>query len=188
MANKINDLNHIDYPLFLQIMDAEDSFYTRALYSQAVHETADFTSRIWKETKNAFGMRPSVSRHKFYSWKLTTGTGDYAGYDTHKDTISDRVDLDRNFNRKTDLLNLQDVADYMAHVKEKGYATDPEYVRKWKFIYNREFPQGLGSFEGDNTTIETGVKSSLSIEKLSRFLIPIGAIIVGFFLVKKFRK
>lgn len=134
-----------------------DTHLMRALFSQAYLETGNFKSDIWKKTKNAFGMRPSQQREKFYCWVHSTATGKYAGYNSHFDSIQDRLDLDDNFNRDNDLKSLSDVRNYMEEVYEDGYATDPNYVDKWKNVYNSLFPNDDANYENYGSTYtETG--------------------------------
>lgn len=148
MCNKLNtyaeggvsyfNFRQMFFPLAI-VDTVPDTLYHRALYAQAFHETGGFSSRVWKETKNMFGMRPSLTRTKYYCDILETQSGKYATYDDFDDSIKDRIDLDNNFRRETDLRTLDDVRNYMDHVKFKGYATDPDYVQKWTNVYNQIF-------------------------------------------------
>ena len=84
--------------------------------SQAVLESANFTSNIWKENNNPFGIRMySVTERK---WMFR-----------HFDTWQDAVYYYSEFqNRK------YKGGDYFRFLKELPYATDPNYVAKVKKI------------------------------------------------------
>lgn len=132
----------MNYVQFLENTDAEDSIYLRALYAQAVHETGRFTSSIYKNANNMFGMRPAQTRTKFYDSVFNTGSGEYASYSNLALSLADRIDLD-----KWNKISLPDhdtrVNQFYTDVWNKGYATDPNYVSKATAVFNQIFPYNI---------------------------------------------
>ena len=83
----------------------------------ARHETGNYTSPIFKENNNLFGMRLPKQRD-------TTAIGknrNYAKFDTLEDSIEDYTMYLAYFDYPKTFDN---VADYVDYAKEKGYFTD----------------------------------------------------------------
>lgn len=100
--------------------------YIKALYAQAAHETGDFTSNIFQNGKNLFGMKNSTKRRRFW---LDKQNG-HATYANIQKSIIDRLDWDV-WHRIT----FSNLEDYMSRVKALGYAADPLYIKKWRKMY-----------------------------------------------------
>lgn len=119
-----------------------DHYYYRALYAQAKLETG-FSSRLYKECNNMFGMRPSKKRQKFYIGIDDTAgrNGEFAIYSGLDMSIFDRLDLDTDFgNGGADLTTKKDLIPYMNAVQDDGYCFDcPKYVQSWSATYNEIF-------------------------------------------------
>lgn len=129
----------MNYLQFLESANIKDSYTARALYAQATHETGRFTSRIYREAKNMFGMRPAQKRTKFYVSILNSDTGQYAAYADVGDSLADRLDWDADWS----MVNPRDgteIRRYMDAVQSKGYAKDPDYIKHWYDWYLNLFP------------------------------------------------
>jgi flagellum-specific peptidoglycan hydrolase FlgJ len=89
------------------------------VYAQAYHETGGFTSRIFRENNNLFGMRlPSI--------RETKATGEQYEHATFKnwwDSIWDYFLRQKEFNIS--------VNEYVQKTVNSGYATDQSYMGKW---------------------------------------------------------
>ncbi len=90
--------------------------------AQAMHETGYFTSNVFKNNKNYFGMRqPSV--------RDTTSLGDkggYASFATLPDSVTDYVLWWRYKDQppQYEIANLDSVKDFVKKLKAKGYYED----------------------------------------------------------------
>jgi hypothetical protein len=184
--------------LYVIPFNSEDNFYNRVLFAQAFHETGNFTSRIFREAKNMFGMRPAQSREKFYIDTLTTSNGVFASYSGFFDSIRDRMDLDDYNDLNTDLRNKDDVLQYMMQVQAKGYAIETDYVDAWLNVYNNLFenkPYGpqedtYGNYGEDGNSWTSDLDSDSSTSKLKKYLPYIailGVAIYGYFKARKMK-
>jgi len=98
------------------------------LYAQAVHETGDFTSNVFKNN-NLFGMKQPTVREN-----LATGTANgHATFNSQLDSVKDYVLRQKYFKVKP---NLMSVDAYISATANTGYAEDTVYQTKWKNIYN----------------------------------------------------
>ena len=109
---------------------AGNRIYAQVLYAQAVHETGNFTSNLYKNYNNLFGMKPSRAREKYYNSEIDLGSETFASYDMPLKSVLDRIDLDV-YNNVAIPFDVEDVVPYMEVVLRKGYATDPQYLGKW---------------------------------------------------------
>lgn len=97
------------------------------LRAQASLETGDFTSRLFFECRNAFGM----------TYPTPGATGESNGYAVFGSWWScwrARVSWDQRHGVANTYDNL---LSYMQAVKQAAYATDPQYVEKWSAHWNR---------------------------------------------------
>lgn len=60
-------------------------------WAQAAHETGNFTSNIYKEANNLFGMKVPAVRPSARSGILPTKTGNYSKYKDLSDSVADMV-------------------------------------------------------------------------------------------------
>lgn len=118
-----------------------NALYAKCLYAQALHESNYFKSQLSAQDNNLYGMKPSAKRQKFWSYKVTYKTDDgleiFAGYDddTGYQSILDRNDWDVH-NKILPPNSPSDIVRYFTEVKAKGYATDPNYIKKVLTIVN----------------------------------------------------
>jgi hypothetical protein len=185
--------------LFTIPFSNEDSLYNRVLFAQAYHETGNFTSRIFREAKNFFGMRPAQTRQKFYSDTLTTSNGNFAAYSGFFDSVRDRMDLDDYNGINTDLKTKDDVLQYMMQVQSKGYAIENDYVDVWLNVYNNLFenkpfgPQedtyGNAGNDGNSWTDDQEQSSGIysTVKTYLPYIAIIGVLIYGYFKAKKMK-
>ena len=92
--------------------------FIKILTAQAMHETGIFTSRLYLEQNNLFGMGHPIIRE-------TTSTGDvrgFANYATLEDSVSDMLLCLAEFNLKP---TYTDSKDYVKDIRQKGYFTAP---------------------------------------------------------------
>ncbi|AXH78618.1 MAG: lysozyme subfamily 2 [Circular genetic element sp.] len=104
--------------------------YALTLFAQAKHETGNFTSNVFKNAINSFGMRVAQKRPQNKVGTLTTAQGNYAVFSNYVDSWRDRISLDF-YNKTLPPTSLEDVPRYIQEVANKGYATDPIYAQKW---------------------------------------------------------
>jgi flagellum-specific peptidoglycan hydrolase FlgJ len=113
--------------LFLVALEQNALERIRVLYKQAKLETGNFTSSLFLNHNNAFGMRAPNSR-KLYSSIHTGGNGRFASYDDVYSSILDRILLDKQ--NRIEYLNEEQ---YMVDVLNKGYTTNPNsYMLAWE--------------------------------------------------------
>lgn len=124
------------FGIFNQSPAQGNRVYAMALYAQAVLETGNFTSRLFKDHNNMFGMNPAKVRTRFYDDVTSSSEGSKASYASPTQSMLDRVDLD--FYNKVSLpTQVDEVRRYMSVVQSKGYATDASYVAKWAEVLKR---------------------------------------------------
>lgn len=102
---------------------------TRLIYAQARLETGNFTSDIYKEGYNLFGMKlPKV--------RPTTATGENRGHAVFPSvwhSVYDYFLRQRNF--KIDTANWKA---YIIETVKSGYAEDKKYAEKWEQLYKEK--------------------------------------------------
>ena len=99
------------------------------VYAQAVHETAEFTSDIYKYNHNLFGMKKAMFRQN-------TALGEARGhafYSSDYQSIRDYFLRQKDYN----LLGISSDFVYMQRTCESGYAEDYRYREKWIKILNK---------------------------------------------------
>lgn len=95
--------------------------------AQSALETGAWTSRIFRENHNAFGMKLPTRRD-------TLATGERYGHATYNsvpDSVADYFMRQRAYG----IPNTADPREYMAATIASGYATDPGYLDKWANVY-----------------------------------------------------
>jgi len=98
------------------------------VYAQSLLETGRFTSSIFKENHNLFGMKDAVIR-----LNTSLGTEDgHAIYKTWKESLTDYA-----LYCATYLSNLDTEDDYIGYLSQK-YAKDPEYGKKIRNMIQTE--------------------------------------------------
>lgn len=98
------------------------------IMAQAIHETNSFTSSIFIENHNLFGMKCATVR-------IHTSKGinrEHAMYDNWMDSVYDRA-----FYSATYLSNIKTEDEYYSFLSQ-SYAEDPEYVNKLKQIVKEQ--------------------------------------------------
>lgn len=109
---------------------------TQAMFctAQAGHETGNFTSRIFKENNNCFGMKLALIRK-------TTATGEKYGHATFSSLKSCIDDFFLYYNNFKYLKTYNSLEDYVAALKKRGYfeASESEYLNGCKYWVNEYF-------------------------------------------------
>ena len=108
------------------------------IYAQAVHETTNFTSNIFNENKNLFGMKRATVRE-------TTNVGENRGhamYTSIKDSIIDYYlrQTYSHFDIKAQMFNSEQ---YMEDTFNSNYAEDSQYISKWRNHYKKILSKNL---------------------------------------------
>lgn len=93
----------------------------KILTAQSMHETGNFTSRLYREQNNMFGMRHPIVRDTL-SIKENNGFATFADL---SDSVKDLILYFKEFDIKPkDWQGLKAVSDYVRIIKSKGYFTD----------------------------------------------------------------
>ena len=101
--------------------------YPHIVYAQAMLESGNFTSKIFKENNNMFGMKQARVRIN-----LAKSTQyNHAYFETWEDCL-----LDFAFHRATYFSKLKTEQDYYNYLG-KYYAEDPSYISKLKSMVNK---------------------------------------------------
>lgn len=95
---------------------------TEVIYGQTKHETGDFTSRIFKENKNLFGMRLPKKRK-------TVATGERYYHATYKNIYGSI--LDYFYRQKAFNVNSTSDSKFIESTVDSNYAEDRHYKDKW---------------------------------------------------------
>jgi len=91
----------------------------RLLQAQAIHETGNFTSRLFKENNNVFGMKiPSIRK----TLNVAPGTETFSQFVSIDDSIKDMLFYLDHFSIP---LDLADPFLYAQILKDKNYYEDP---------------------------------------------------------------
>lgn len=103
-----------------QMLDDMNFKFPHIVKAQAILETGNFTSRMFKENNNLFGMKRSTLRP-------TTHRGEkngHAYYDTFRDSVIDYALYQARY-----LSSIKTDEEYLFFLS-RSYAEDPEYVNK----------------------------------------------------------
>lgn len=101
------------------------------LYSQAILETGRFTSNIYKENKNLFGMKKPSKRP---TTVISENRG-HAVYPSYYSSVIDYILRQKYFNIQP---QLYDNDKYINDTFNTGYAEDTHYKTKWKNLLNEQ--------------------------------------------------
>ena len=124
----LNEHNKFNEEKFVDMIRSLNFRFPHIVYAQSKLETGNFTSRIFKENNNLFGMREAVVR-------LNTAKGtqyNHAYYDNWKESVFDYA-----LYSSTYLSKLRTEDTYFEYLSQ-NYAENPEYVSKLKFIIKNE--------------------------------------------------
>lgn len=98
--------------------------FPHIVYAQAIQETGNFKSKIFKENNNLFGMKEAKLRAN-----LAKGTNrNHAYYTTWQESLYDYA-----MYYNTYLRNISTEREYFEYLKQ-NYAEDPDYVERLKSI------------------------------------------------------
>jgi len=132
---KMTITNDFGKDLYLRLIEAGiNPTMSGYLVAQAAHETANFTSDIFKENNNLFGMKlPKV--------RQTTATGENRGHATFKDIESCIEDMRLYLKYMGYLSTYSSIEKYIESLKEKRYFTDTieNYTKGMKYFYTLYF-------------------------------------------------
>jgi hypothetical protein len=98
-----------------------------AIVRQSQLESGNYTSSLFKNANNLFGMKkPRIRKTLSNEGSYLLPEGEFATFDTLAESVLDRVLWDQYFKINIDL----SVLDYLVEVQSKGYAEDPNYIKK----------------------------------------------------------
>jgi uncharacterized FlgJ-related protein len=120
--------NEFNVDKFISVIKNRNFPFPYIVYAQAVLETNNFTSKIFIENHNLFGMKEAVKR-------INTAKGtqfQHAYYDNWVESI-----YDYGYYVSTYLSDLKTESDYFDYLA-KYYAEDKSYVDKLKSIINKD--------------------------------------------------
>lgn len=95
----------------------------KCLYAQAKHETGNFTSEVFKDNNNLFGMRQAFIRPR----DVEGTRHNHAYYKNHRQSVIDYFLRQKYYK----LGNLTD-EEFMQATIQSNYAEDTSYITKWK--------------------------------------------------------
>lgn len=138
-ANKIKDMQKLVYDT-ARAAGLED-LQAKIVVSQAIHESGNFSSNVFKTANNAFGMKyPSRRPRKYIKGKSnivmrSEGATPYAEYTSPEQSVKDLI-LGWHAYNKTKWENITSPAQYANYLKSKGYYGDDvsNYVRSTEKI------------------------------------------------------
>ena len=104
----------------------------KMITAQAIHETGNFTSRLYKDQNNLFGMRHPQVRETL----STASNNNYATFASLSDSVKDLMLYFKEFNIPA---KHEKVADYVKILKSKGYFEDGyvDYFNAVRSHYNK---------------------------------------------------
>lgn len=95
----------------------------KIIVAQSMHETGKFTSSLFKNYNNAFGMKQPHVRPTTSLKSSPTGFATYASVESSVDDLLKWIEYNK-VNPKENTQQLADVRSYTAWLKEKGYYED----------------------------------------------------------------
>lgn len=113
----------------------------KLLVAQSLHETGNYTSRLFREQNNAYGMK--VPRQRKVKVKLTSNQNtnkEYLHYETVNDSDADFLDYARYNGLIIPLLSADLTPEiYVQFLKQRGYFEDTtdNYLRGVKFYFSK---------------------------------------------------
>lgn len=115
------------HPFYMELV-AQDVKYPEYVFIQAAHETDYFTSSVFHECNNAFGMKLAYARP-------TTAIGEcrgHARYTSWKSSIEDyKLYQDKYLpTYESTYGSVENLETYLHFLTSRAYAEDPHYCRK----------------------------------------------------------
>lgn len=102
--------------------------YTCWITQQSVLETGNFSSKIFKEFNNGFGMGvPRIRKSLRIGNYLASNGENFSTYKNFEDSVSDYLLYAEYFKMPTNFNRPEQFVDFLV---SKGYATDPAYRSK----------------------------------------------------------
>jgi len=100
------------------------SRYADWIEAQARHESANYTSAVFKRSNNPFGMKNAIKRKQLGK---QVGSDPYRHYANIGESIRDYLLYLDEFKTPT---NIASAESYYMKLEEQGYASDPKYTNK----------------------------------------------------------
>ena len=132
---KINSINETGLKVF-ELLKSEGFNVDTAKFitAQAAHETGNFTSKIFKENNNLFGMKlPKVRK--------TTATGEKYSHAVYKNIEDSIKDFKMYFRARSFMQIYPSIPSYVAALVKRNYfeASPEEYTKGVEYFYNLYF-------------------------------------------------
>jgi len=182
-----------------------DMVYMTILYAQARLETGNFTSRVYMDANNMFGMRPTTRRAQNRVGVLSTNNGEFAKFQTLNESFRDRVEWD-SYNNIPRPQTLEEARGYMERVMSKGYTHESTYISTWLQILSSLIDSGVAEIYGQSPIDVEGLEGGEDgeglfdgtgglglIEGINKFKVKYGIIglfvvaVLGWFAYKRFK-
>lgn len=131
----MNTINKIGKEVYFLLLEHGVSLQlARYITAQAAHETGNFTSKIFKENNNLFGMKKPAVRK-------TYAIGENKGHAVFKDITDCIKDFQIYLSNFKYLSNYSSIDNYVQELKRKRYfeADLQEYKNGVKHFYNLYF-------------------------------------------------
>lgn len=106
---------------FLLFMDSINIKYPQIVLAQAILESNNFSSNVFKTHNNIFGMKIPAKRPSFRT--LNTNTT-YSSYKSWKHSV-----IDYGFYQSSFIYKIKNEEEYLKYLA-KNYCTDKNYIRK----------------------------------------------------------
>lgn len=117
------------------LIDDNGILFPKVVYSQAIHETSNFSSKIFQDNHNCFGMKLSGR-----GWALEENRG-HASYKTIEESVRDYAAYQRMIlfmaKQQGYIINSDEqylwLLDNLPFGKGSRYAEDPDYTKSLRF-------------------------------------------------------
>lgn len=132
---KMTTINDSAKQYYFDLLEQDFNFMTaRIIFAQAAHETGNFTSTIFKENNNLFGMKlPRI--------RPTTAIGENKGHAVYRNTLDSIKDFAIYFKVAKLMRTFTSISAYVKALKERAYfeADEKEYEKGVEFFYKLYF-------------------------------------------------
>jgi len=132
---KMTTINEGARKFYFDLLEEEFNYLTaRYIFAQAAHETGNFTSDIFKNNNNLFGMKLPRVRN-------TTAIGERKGHAIYRSTIDSIKDFKIYFKASKLMQTFTSPGAYVKALKERKYfeADEKEYLNGVEYFYNLYF-------------------------------------------------
>lgn len=127
--NNVYDWYGADPQRIYELIKDLNIAYPEIVISQAILESSNFTSNLYTQNNNLFGMK--IARIRPSTAYRDKNNSQYACYDNIYDCVLDYALWQAKYCRGSNNEN-----DYYSLLKDSGYFSDPNYIQSLKYIRN----------------------------------------------------